>query len=148
MILLDLGLEMLSGALRKSNDDKVRNEQLSTIEDMQESLQKTYEIESSKDYLDTTEGKSALNAVNSEKERNEEALANNVARGGLTAEAAVAMGSEVNKNYSDAVSKLAAIGAERQSELDEIYTNTMSDLHETKMDVMATENSFWGYIFD
>ncbi len=147
MLLLDLGFDMLSGALRKASDDRMLNEQIQTIEEQQENLTAAYQRESAKDYLDTTEGKSAMGALNSVKDEQEEALANNVARNSATAEAAVALGAEVNKNYSDAVSKLAAVGTERQSALDESYSDAMSDLNDRKNDLAEERESFWSYIF-
>ncbi len=148
MSLLDFGLDMLSGALRKVSDDKAREEQIKAIEQQRESIEESHSIASATDYLDTTVGKSAMSAINSEKEEQEEALANNLARGGMSAEAAVAMGSELNKNYSEAVSNLAAIGSEEQRKRTESYDDTMNALDEEKRDVASTQKGFWNYILN
>ncbi len=146
-MLLDFGLKMLSSALSKASNDRQIENQISEIDNRKDELDEWYNKESGTSYLNTAEGQSAMTALSSDKREQEEALVNRTISSGATPEAAVAMASEINKGYAEALSEVASEATSRQKSIDNIYGDMSNQLQEDRDEALEGQTSIWSYIF-
>lgn len=145
-MLLKLAGSLISGITQKISADRKRKKAIKELDNTKKSLNEAYYKESSQDYLDSGEGLSSVKLLGDQKKTSDEALANSVIKSGATAEAEVAKAAAVNKNYADAVNRLAVVGMKQKEALKNKHESNIAQIEDQKRELRGERKSIMSYV--
>lgn len=106
-------------------------------------LDSWYNAESSKDYTQTQEGQATMRRLESQMKKALESQNNDAVRTGATPESKVAVQSELQEKYSDAVSNLSGLTTQRKEGLRRDYMSSMNNLLNQQAGMYSQEQDNW-----
>ncbi|MFI3321103.1 MAG: hypothetical protein R3Y50_01100 [Rikenellaceae bacterium] len=111
-----------------------------------EDLNYWYDVESSKDFLDSSTAKLTLQSLDKKTDQLEERNNNVAVSQGNTAEANVAMASALNQSYADTLANLSANHYTNQAQLEQNYQKQLNTLLTDKRNIASGNATAASYI--
>lgn len=120
----------------------VENKKQKAIIDEKESdLNDWYQQQINTNVLDTSSSKAALSQLRNQQDAQTEKLSNNAVKRGLTSEATVALASNLNENYADSVTKIAATGDQREAQIESAYRSGQDQIDSLRAELSRSKQS-------
>lgn len=116
---------VVGGALKGS----AANKQIKELELQKKEIDKWYKQSRNQDLLDTTDLRASLDVVRKAKDKENEALNNELIRSGATTEERVSRASKVNAAFSDNLSKVALKDSEYRMDVEDQYIKLINDIY-------------------
>lgn len=120
---------------------KENKAQKAAIDERESELEDWYKQEINTNILDTSSSKSALSQLRSQQDTDKQKLANNAVKRGLTSEATVALASNLNQNFADSVTKLAAGDDQRKAQIQSAYMSESSRIDDMRSELSKAKQS-------
>lgn len=115
--------------------------QQKALDAREDEIESWYKQEMNTDVLDTSSSKSALSQLRKQNDSQMEKMNNSAVKRGMTSEAQVAMASDMNENYADAMTKIAAHGDERKNSLYSSYQAEKDRIDDMRSNISAAKGS-------
>lgn len=135
---------LLGSAIGGISAIKQAKKQEAILDEREDEIEDWYKQEINTDILDTSSSKSVLAQQRKQNDQQMSKMSNNAIRRGLTSEAQVAMASNINENYADAMTKIAASGDERANSLRSTYSSEMSRIADMRSQLSSAKSSAIG----
>lgn len=112
----------------KKEAQREKDYQLWRLGRQEQQLDRWYEQNRGKDYVDSDEAQNTLRLLRQEKEQADRSERNDLVRSGSTAEARIAKAAQNNRIYSEGVAGMAVRSDQLRKELDEAYWKRKQEL--------------------
>ncbi len=149
MIGLIAGAASLAGSIvsgiSAANSSRAKSKILNQRE---EEIQQWYNQESNTDILDTSAVKSALSSQRKQHKEQQRKLSDSVVSRGLSDEAKVAYAAELNDDYANTISNVAAQGDRRDREIESSYRNEKNRLDNMRYEIQSAKSSAMSGLVD
>lgn len=134
------GLVSLYGTLKNASANKAQNAYLNK---RQSDLDNWYNKEYNTNYLDTTQGRSAIGSLRTHYNDVMKKVAQGNAITGASDEAKVATGDKVQRSFADQISKIAGYGTQYKDSIRREYQGLKMNLENLEAENLARKSANW-----
>lgn len=138
--ILIAGASLAMKTLAHARSAKVNNQMMADNNGRMKQLDTWRKSELGKDFMDTSAAKSVFTRLKSREKQQGEAANNAAARGGATTDQALATKSAIQKNTGETISRIAGMGTQYKSSINDKYFSRMRSLDRTKLGLQQQKN--------